>query len=118
MKSAVAFQAHTAQSGNIFKPAYWPDVVNEAGWNRGLGSEELNKVAIGCRLTMEFVLMEIPEAPAGNKVAEAKSPLCGDCRLLKPPAEEDPSGRSAITTLIKSRRHRLVAKPPMTPGLA
>ena len=94
--------------------------MKEAGWKSGFCWDELNTVTDGCKLTMGLVLTEIPESPAGNRDvdAETKSPLDDAPKLARSPGAVDPSGRSVMMTLIKSSRHKLVAKPPITPGLA
>src|SRR5271163_1254019 len=119
MKSAVAFQAHTAQA-EIFCRAYWPAVMKPTCWKSGFCWEP-NSAGIGCKLWIdELVVMVRPESPAGNNgtddAIKGEVSPGADGALAVSPARDVPSGRSAITTPIRSRRHRLVANPPIIPG--
>src|ERR1019366_7543043 len=119
MKRAVAFQAHTAPSRRLFERAYWVAGAKLADWNRGFGCWP-NSVAIGCRLTTELVLITMREvsvpATVGNADARSEAESSADAEATSAPVGTE-SERSASTTPINKTRQRLVANPPMTPGL-
>lgn len=96
--------------------------MKAAGWNRGFWGDPNNE-ADGCKLETGLVLTEMPDS-AGSKGAEASiglesGALEGDWMESCPPeAPVGSSERSASTTPIKNRRHKLVAIAPISPGLA
>ena len=79
MKSAVAFQAHTAQKRKYFN--YWLTGAKLAGWNKAEPPGWPNSVATGCRLVIGLVLAMMPpdgEADASVGVAAREaSEFCG-----------------------------------------